>query len=124
MSSIKSNPNMTADIAVSKIQSAWRSKLLRRLPLRKPPLQDIVCEVAAPPLYDTLTFAPSRYGHVDNEFCSTAFPSPTCNLCFRYFCSYCKQGVGGMYSVCRATDACRERAKERDNAWRMKLLSF
>ncbi len=119
MPSIKSNPNMTADMAVSKIQSAWRSKLLR-----KPPLQDIVCEVAAQPLYATLTFAPSRYGHVDNEFCSIEFPSPTCKLCFRYFCSYCKQGVGGMFSVCRATDACRERAKEGDDEWRMKLLSF
>ena len=131
MSSIKNNPNMTANVAATKIQCAWRSgraKLLRKLPLRKLPLKDLVCEVtlAAPPMPppDALTFQPSRYGHADNKFCSTASPSPTCELCFRYFCSYCKQGVGGMYSVCRATDACRERAKMKDDAWRMKLLSF
>ena len=128
MSSTSKNLNISADVAVSKIQSAWRS---RRAKLKlQLPLQGLACEVtlAAPPMIppppDALEFEPSRYGHVDNEFCNAVSPSATCELCFRYFCIYCKQGVGGMYSVCRATDACRKRAKEKDDAWRRKLLSF
>lgn len=58
---------------------------------------------------------PSRYSHPDNASCSNAFPSPTCSLCFRYFCCDCGHGVGGMYSKCLATPECRERAdKDKD----------
>ena len=56
---------------------------------------------------------PSRYGHPDNASCSNAFPSPTCSLCFRYFCCDCGHGVGGMYSNCSATPECRESADKK-----------
>jgi len=64
------------------------------------------------PKEPSLLLTPSRYNHPDNKFCSLASPSPTCELCFRYFCSYCKQGVGGMYSSCYATAECRERTNK------------
>jgi hypothetical protein len=65
------------------------------------------CDVPIP-----LDLAPSRYSHPDNVLCSLTAPSPTCNLCFRYFCSYCDHGVGGMYGKCRATEACCRRSAD------------
>ena len=43
---------------------------------------------------------PSRYYHDDTADCSHAKPSPTCHECFRYFCSVCGHGVGGMFGTC------------------------
>ena len=51
----------------------------------------------------------SRYYHPDNYSCSSASPSPTCKLCFRYFCPDCDNGVSGMFIKCRATKECREK---------------
>ena len=132
MSSSKNNPNMTA-LAATQIQSAWRS-YYEYEPVHDEERQLLVGYVDREKMKDLCDPAyvawvldeeeplvacdpptlltPSRYWHPDHVDCNSRHRSPTCRQCFRYFCPFCKNGVGGMFSKCRATSKCRARLEE------------